>query len=221
MTTTITFRNADEATWLANLSHLIGNGHRPKANGDTVTISRDAIEWLGDLTDEDDGYYDGRDVWIGGYPYRPITTAEVNVVTGELTIETPAVDETGALSDRRELEPWGAEEESMDRATEALRGLGYVMVDPTWRESAFADHRSARVVYAPDWVATADPVGATEIAQRMHVDRDTITTWRSRHSDFPPPRWPSVAGRPAWDWSRDIIPWLAKTGRTSQFTHPW
>ena len=56
------------------------------------------------------------------------------------------------------------------------------------------------------------PVGATEIAERLGLDRDTVKTWQRRHESFPPPRW-TVGGRPAWDWTLDISPWLLATGR--------
>ncbi len=59
--------------------------------------------------------------------------------------------------------------------------------------------------------AGADPVGATEIAQRVGVGRATVEQWTRRHSDFPAPRW-TVGGRPAWDWS-DLEPWLRATHR--------
>jgi predicted DNA-binding transcriptional regulator AlpA len=57
----------------------------------------------------------------------------------------------------------------------------------------------------------ADPVGATEIAGRVGVERATVEQWTRRHADFPRPRW-TVGGRPAWDWC-DVVPWLASTGR--------
>lgn len=63
---------------------------------------------------------------------------------------------------------------------------------------------------------TADPVGATEIASRAGVKRDTVEEWRRRHPDFPPRRW-TVGGRPAWDWP-DVAAWLQRTGRMTEAT---
>lgn len=48
-------------------------------------------------------------------------------------------------------------------------------------------------------VSLADPVGASEIAQRLGVTRGTVDQWRQRYSSFPPPTWP-LAGGPVWDW---------------------
>jgi predicted DNA-binding transcriptional regulator AlpA len=57
----------------------------------------------------------------------------------------------------------------------------------------------------------ADPVGETEIAERLGRPRQTVSTWRQRNTGFPEPRW-TVGGRPAWDWS-DIEAWARETGR--------
>lgn len=57
-----------------------------------------------------------------------------------------------------------------------------------------------------------DPVGAVEIADRLHVKRATVDQWRQRDgAHFPPPRW-TVGGRPAWNW-HDIETWARTTGR--------
>ncbi|HTI26203.1 MAG TPA: helix-turn-helix domain-containing protein [Kutzneria sp.] len=61
----------------------------------------------------------------------------------------------------------------------------------------------------------ADPVGVTEIAERLGVAPDTIQKWRARHEGFPAARWPQVGGRPAWHWP-DIQAWLRGTGRPSE-----
>lgn len=63
----------------------------------------------------------------------------------------------------------------------------------------------------------SDPVGMSEIAQRTGVLLRTVMQWRDRYrqaacAPWPQPRW-TVGGRPAWDWSLDIEPWLAATGR--------
>lgn len=51
-----------------------------------------------------------------------------------------------------------------------------------------------------------DPVGVTEIARRLGRPRDTIQKWRTRHQDFPQPRW-TIHGAAAWNWP-DIAAWV-------------
>jgi predicted DNA-binding transcriptional regulator AlpA len=55
-----------------------------------------------------------------------------------------------------------------------------------------------------------DPVGMTEIAQRLGVKRDTVQHWSVRKV-LPPAEW-TVGGRPAWSWST-IETWARETGR--------
>ncbi len=56
-----------------------------------------------------------------------------------------------------------------------------------------------------------DPVGLTEIADRLDVGRQTAQNWRTR-GVLPEPRWNPSAG-PLWDWLLDIVPWARETGR--------
>jgi len=61
-----------------------------------------------------------------------------------------------------------------------------------------------------------EPVGLTEIADRLGVKRQTADNWQTRKV-LPPPRW-TVGGRPAWSWQRDIEPWVHATGRAHLLT---
>lgn len=63
--------------------------------------------------------------------------------------------------------------------------------------------------YAPSCLD--DVVGATEIAGRSGVDRDTIEAWRRRHADFPRSR-RRVGNRRVWPWP-EVEGWLMETGR--------
>lgn len=56
-----------------------------------------------------------------------------------------------------------------------------------------------------------DPVGLGEIAERLGVARSTVDAWRHRGL-LPEPTWPSVGGRPAWEWAT-IEQWARSTGR--------
>lgn len=56
-----------------------------------------------------------------------------------------------------------------------------------------------------------EPVGLTEIADRLGVKLQSAQNWRTRGL-LPPARW-TVGGRPAWSWQRDIEPWARETGR--------
>lgn len=49
------------------------------------------------------------------------------------------------------------------------------------------------------------PVGKLEIAERLNVTPAAIDKWRSRHDDFPAPKW-SVSGNPCWEWE-DVWQW--------------
>jgi predicted DNA-binding transcriptional regulator AlpA len=60
----------------------------------------------------------------------------------------------------------------------------------------------------------ADPVGVTEIAERLAVKHNTVQHWRIRHDSFPGPRW-TVGGRPAWNWA-DIAAWHAERVQTKR-----
>lgn len=60
-------------------------------------------------------------------------------------------------------------------------------------------------------MADAEPVGLSEIAQRLGVKRATAATWHWRGL-LPEARW-TVSGSPAWDWQLDIAPWARRTGR--------
>lgn len=58
----------------------------------------------------------------------------------------------------------------------------------------------------------ADPVGITDIARRLHVQRDTVAHWRLRGDFSLAPRW-HVSGRPAWHWP-DVLAALGDKART-------
>ena len=62
--------------------------------------------------------------------------------------------------------------------------------------------------YAPS--VAADPVGLSDIADRLGVARQTAKQWQLR-GQLPPAKW-TVSGRPAWDWPT-IEKWAKKTGR--------
>lgn len=61
------------------------------------------------------------------------------------------------------------------------------------------------------------PVGAAEVAERLHVKPQTVHTWRQRRL-MPEPRW-TVSGQPAWDWA-EIEAWARRTGRLRE-TDPY
>jgi hypothetical protein len=60
-------------------------------------------------------------------------------------------------------------------------------------------------------LAEDEPVGMTEIADRLGVRLQSAQNWRTRGL-LPPARW-IVGGRPAWSWLLDIEPWARSTGR--------
>jgi hypothetical protein len=55
-----------------------------------------------------------------------------------------------------------------------------------------------------------EPVGLSEIAERLGVKPQTAAMWRYRDL-LPEPQW-TVSGFPAWDW-RVIKRWADETGR--------
>jgi hypothetical protein len=56
-----------------------------------------------------------------------------------------------------------------------------------------------------------DPVGVTEIADRLDVRPRTVHMWIYR-SRVPPPEFTTVNGSRAWEW-RTILRWAGDTGR--------
>ena len=56
-----------------------------------------------------------------------------------------------------------------------------------------------------------EPVGGLEIAARLGVRRETVAMWKIRGL-LPASRW-TVSGEDAWDWTLDIEPWAARSGR--------
>lgn len=70
MTATITLTSTEQAAWIAQLPELAGNGHRVDVDGNTVTLSADALDVLARLDEHADGHFDGQYVWIGGTEYQ-------------------------------------------------------------------------------------------------------------------------------------------------------
>lgn len=72
MDATITFDTADQATYLATMPQLVGNGHQVQVDGQTATFDTAALNVLADLSDYTDGYFDGLRVWVDGNGYRVV-----------------------------------------------------------------------------------------------------------------------------------------------------
>lgn len=63
-------------------------------------------------------------------------------------------------------------------------------------------------------IPALDLVSIAEIAARAGVARNTVQSWRRRHTDFPAPV-VTLATGPVWRWS-DVAAWVAvprPTGR--------
>ena len=60
-----------------------------------------------------------------------------------------------------------------------------------------------------------DPVGMSEIGERLGVRPQTVAQWHHRGL-LPPERW-RVSGRPAWNWP-DIERWWPTSGRAAAET---
>jgi hypothetical protein len=56
-----------------------------------------------------------------------------------------------------------------------------------------------------------EPVGLTEIGDRLNAKPDTLERWCNGRL-VPEPRW-TVGGKPAWCWRCDIEPWARRWGR--------
>jgi hypothetical protein len=69
----------DQAVYLIDTIGMDGARHHTEIAEDThatVIMSGDDLDILAGLTDEDDGYFDGTHVWIGGRDY-PVVRADV------------------------------------------------------------------------------------------------------------------------------------------------
>jgi len=84
---------------------------------------------LTDYTYRDD---DGRSVFVAGGPEGVTGTATADVVDGRITVDTPGATDidiyvlpSGMLGLIAEVEPWGVDELGMERADQALAGLGW------------------------------------------------------------------------------------------------
>jgi hypothetical protein len=97
-----------------------------------------------------------------------IRTATVNVVTGEMTITNPATID-GILADATSTDPWGTEEHSTDRATEALADLGYARTSD-WVQSDTPDS---------EWTCTVQVRAGRPSLDRAGTTRVTITMPRT------------------------------------------
>jgi hypothetical protein len=69
MTAIVTFQSAEQARFIADMPQLAGNNHRVDVDGAAVTLTDRALAVLAELSDEDDGHYDGEYIWIGGHGY--------------------------------------------------------------------------------------------------------------------------------------------------------
>lgn len=54
-------------------------------------------------------------------------------------------------------------------------------------------------------ICVHDPVGITEIAERLRARPNTVSNWVKRFDDFPDPLFTLAAGR-VWEWA-DITTW--------------
>ena len=79
------------------------------------------------------------------------------------------------------------------------------------------NHRCCRLALVPLEVV-ADPVdpdqlvGATEIAERLGVDRKTVSQWRQRGTDGFPAPVATLRQANVWAWP-DVEAWARSTGR--------
>ncbi len=65
----IVFGIPEQATFIAEMPQLAGNGYRVAVIGTTAVLTAAALDVLADLPDDNDGHYDGSHVWIGGSKY--------------------------------------------------------------------------------------------------------------------------------------------------------
>lgn len=76
---------------------------------------------------------------------------------------------------------------------------------PTVRPSGYRGRMGRKV-------DVEDLVGATEIGQRLGMDRRSVHQLRRRHADFPDPV-VTLESAMVWVWA-DVEGWVLRTGRT-------
>lgn len=57
-----------------------------------------------------------------------------------------------------------------------------------------------------------DPVGLSEVADRLGYDRQTVKNWRLAKELAP--KW-TISGGPAWNWP-DVVRWAKRTGKAGR-----
>ena len=130
MTTYLTadLSDTDNATWLAQLPELHGNGHTVDITGSRVTLTQATLDVLADLSDERDGHYDGSLLWIDGtgYTVSPLGRSILDLaqdVAAQRNIETTAAVEVvttyvDQISDDTSM--WCAETSTLTEAGERV-----------------------------------------------------------------------------------------------------
>ena len=124
---TVDFRDPETALRFARWDVFHANGFRPEADAAVVTMSAAALEFLagqvndGQITDEDDGFYDGTHIWVGGTDYLVEMAGRDELLTEKVT--EPYQSRPGQVENRtfwiaypRHVADYGSVDDRISRA---------------------------------------------------------------------------------------------------------
>lgn len=115
------------------------------------------------------------------------------------------------MAKSRPVGPVAVELQSLNAALEQFARAHDDMV--TWGPRVLSANQRLRAALAAEGEtgAPCEPVGLTEIGERLKVKAETVQQWRQREV-FTLPEAGTISGRPWWRWS-EVVDWAIAAGK--------